>query len=150
MTYLERITYETGNVVANAQFVLKNAYRLKVLLEDLKGLNDYTKGSQALFIAEDKAKKAFEDARGKASEEILKAFEESPLSERDKKELRSVLLKRDYVVFSYFVENAYALGKEDVAIYESKINELQDIVSLERKLNGRLCEEADKVYPQYQ
>ena len=56
-----------------------------------------------------------------------------------------LLRKRQYLVGSYFLVNDSALGREEVAIYESKINELKELNKKARDLNGHFAKLIDEI-----
>lgn len=150
MTYLERITYLVGNFIELSQYVLKNAYRVTTLYENSKGLDCYTKGSEMIVQSEENAKRLCKEASLLTGKELEGYFLDRGLSEKDYKALVRILRKREYVMSYFFIENAYGLSKEDVMVYESKIQELEDLCKDASVLIGRLSKESDKLYALYQ
>jgi hypothetical protein len=146
MTYREHITYGAGTVIETVQYLLKNCYRLKALYQRGKEKASYLKGESGLLLSEEEGKKAFFDSLGKTADGILAELKDSGMSEKDYSSLTRVLKKRDYVVSTYFVDNGYVLSKEEIAVYESKITELDDIAKEAIRLNLAISKEADKAY----
>ena len=151
MTYLETITYLTGRYLQVSQFALKNADRLIALTEGLKEESHYfAHSSEYLDSLEAKAIALFRSQRTLSGEELVSFFEQHEgISEKEKKDLEKMLRKRDYLVGTYFYDNSADLGKEDVTIYASKIQELKELVALADKLSVSFNKEADKLYPHF-
>ena len=102
MTYLEKITYLTGNFIQLSQFTLKNAFRFICLLDNKNRENAYTEQSDAGFVvAENKAKELIQQFTFKGSDEILSFLENKGLSLKDYQKLTFVLKKRDYMVSAF-------------------------------------------------
>lgn len=150
MTYLERITYLVGNFIQLSQYVLKNAYRVSTLYQNSLRLDCYTKGDEMIVQSEEMAKKLLKEQEGLSSKELSLYFKDKGLSDKDYRDLTRILLKRDYVVSSFFVENAYALSREEIAVYESKISELEELSRDCSVLIGRLSKESDRMYARFQ
>lgn len=146
MTYLERITYLVGNFMELSQYTLKNAYRVAYLYENSKRLNEFTKGSELLISSEEQAKKACKDNFNKSSAELEEFFKDKGISLKNYKALVRILKKRDYVANYFFIENGYVLSKEEVAVYDSKIAELQELVADAKDLISKLDKESEKLY----
>lgn len=140
MTYEERITYLTGNFIQLSQFTLKNACRAISLLriED----NSYP----LIMKAEKEAEEMLLSFEFIGSEKIIESLKDSLLSKKMLEELSFILKKRDYVVSYFYVENASAIAREEIAIYESKINELDGYCKRAVKLNQDLALLCDKIY----
>lgn len=139
MTYLERITYLVGEVVELAQYVVKNAYRLNSYLGvghlDKEFLTDRN------IIAEDQAKKEYEKVLNKSGKEIIETLSNSYLSIKTMEKLSSLLLKRDYLINSFFIDNGYSLSKEDMVVYNDIIAQLEEYSSLAKELNASIAKE---------
>ena len=150
MTYLERITYLVGNFIELSQYVLKNAYRVAALYENSKGLDCYTRGSEMIVQSEENAKRLCKESSLLTGKELEDYFLGKGLSDRDYKAIVRILRKREYVMNYFFIANAYGLSKEDVMVYESKIQELEDLCKDASVLIGRLSKESDKLYALYQ
>lgn len=146
MTYLERITYLVGNFIELSQYALKNAFRVAALNTCLNGLDDYTKGSEMLIQAESMAKKLLEEYEYSGAMGQLNYFSTAGISQKNYTLLCKVIKKRDYVTNLFFVENGYALSKEEIAVYESKIVELQELCSLAKDVIVKLDKECEKLY----
>lgn len=147
MTYLEKITYLTGNFIQLSQFVLKNAYRLVSLIEAKEQETVYTKNSTgSLVAAETKADSMVRENTFLGSEEILLKLQNKGLSEKLLKEIFFVAKKRDYVVSRFYLDNAKEIATEEIAVYNSKINELQEYCDKAMETNQHLAKECDKLY----
>lgn len=147
MTYLEKITYLTGNFIQLSQFVLKNAYRLVSLLEAKENETVYTKNSTgSLVAAETMAEQMVKENTFLGSEAILLKLKEKGISEKLFKEVSYVAKKRDYVVSCFYLDNAKAIATEEIAVYNSKINELQEYCDKATAANQHLAKECDKLY----
>ncbi len=147
MTYLEKITYLTGNFIQLAQFTLKNAFRFTSLLENKNRGNAYTEQSDAGYVlAEKKAKDLIVDYTFKGSDEILAYLSDKGLSTKDYQKLSFILKKRDYVVSAFYLDNASQIATEEIAVYVSKINELQEYCDKAIELNRILAKECDRLY----
>lgn len=147
MTYLEKITYLTGNFIQLSQFTLKNAFRFVTLLENKAKETVYTERSDASYImAENQAKNLIVDYTFQGSEQILAFLKGMGLSVKDYEALSFVLKKRDYVVSAFYLDNANQIATEEIAVYVSKINELQGYCDKAIALNKRLAEECDRLY----
>lgn len=147
MTYLEKITYLTGNFIQLAQFTLKNAFRFICLLDNKNRENAYTEQSDAGFVvAENKAKELVEQFTFKGSDEILSFLQDKGLSLKDYQKLTFVLKKRDYIVSAFYLDNANQIATEEIAVYVSKINELQGYCDKAMELNQNLVKECNRLY----
>ncbi len=147
MTYLEKITYLTGNFIQLCQFTLKNAFRFTCLLENKNKETNYTKQSDAGFVmAENKAKDLIVKYTFKGSDEILSYLSDKGLSTKDFQKLTFILKKRDYVVSAFYLDNANQIATEEIAVYVSKINELQEYCDKAIELNQALAKECDRLY----
>ena len=146
MTYLERITYLVGNFIELSQYVLKNAYRVACLYENSKKLDCYTKGTEMIVQSEEEAKKLCRTNSMFSSSELEEYFKDRGLSGKDYSSLVRILRKRDYVSNYFFIENASSLSREEIAVYESKISELQEYCKDASVLIGRLSRESDRLY----
>ena len=124
MTYLEKITYLTGNFIQLSQFTLKNAFRFICLLDNKNRENAYTEQSDAGFVV----------------------AENKGLSLKDYQKLTFVLKKRDYIVSAFYLDNANQIATEEIAVYVSKINELQGYCDKAMELNQNLVKECDRLY----
>ena len=146
MTYLEKITYLTGNFIRLSQFTLKNAFRFICLLDNKNRENAYTEQSDAGFVvAENKAKELIQQFTFKGSDEILSFLENKGLSLKDYQKLTFVLKKRDYIVSAFYLDNANQIATEEIAVYVSKINELQGYCDKAMELNQNLVKECDRL-----
>ena len=150
MTYLERITYLVGNFAQLTQYALKNAYRVVTLCDNSKRVNEFTKGDELLVLSENQAKKLCLDQFTMGSSELEVFFKDKGMSEANYRALVRILKKRDYVVNYFFIENSYALSREEVAVYESRIEELSSLCEECSKLIAKLCKESDKLYTLFQ
>ena len=139
MTYAEKITYLTGNFIELAQFCLKNACRL-VSLINRKEETKLDAGA-CFSLAEAEAKKKVEEYTFQGSEKILEDLKDKGLPIKI-----FVLKKRDYVVSRFYLDNASQIATEQVVVYVSKINELQEYCDAALKLNQVLAKECDKQY----
>ena len=147
MTYLEKITYLTGNFIQLCQFSLKNTFRFVSLLERRESENVYTHQSEVnLVMAENNAKKLVVDYAFKGSDEILDYLKDKGLSAKDYKEISFLLKKRDYVVSSFYLDNAEQIATEEIAVYVSKINELEDYCNKAITYNQKIGKECDRLY----
>lgn len=147
MTYLERITYLTGNLVQSTQFALKNACRFVSLLsinnEDLP----FRKTGEADFvIAEKNATQLLLSFKSLSLSEILSLLKEKGMSVKDLKSLEDVISTRDYVMTYFYVENGDALAMEDINVYNAKIKELQSYVDKANELNVRFVNACERLY----
>lgn len=147
MTYLETITYLTGRYLQVSQFALKNAYRLVTLTEGAKKETPYFSEDETYEEAlESQAIDLFKKNKSLSGEEQIAYFEtREGISEKDRKNLYKVLRKRDYLVGYYFLDNSADFGKEEVAIFESKITELKELVSLAEKTSLSLSKACEKL-----
>lgn len=149
MTYLEKITYLTGNFIQLSQFVVKNAFRL-ISLYSLKEDSPYKIESDVPLLAcEGRANSLLKDFTFKGSDDILSFLDNKGLSIKIYKELTYVLKKRDYVVSMFYIENSKDIAREEIAVYVSKINELQEYCDKAKELNVSLAKLADQFYQQY-
>lgn len=147
MTYLEKITYLTGNFIQLSQFTLKNAFRFVSLYDRKNKENVYTEESQASFIlAENQAKDLITRFTFEGSEKILSYLSGKGLSVKEMADLSFILKKRDYVVSAFYLDNANQIASEEIAVYVSKINELQGYCDKAADLNRRLAKECDRLY----
>lgn len=137
MTYLERITYLVGEVIELSQYAIKNAYRLNAYYEVKLSDNEFV--TDRNIIAEDLAKKTYEKVLNKSGKEILNDLKDSNLSVKLMNDLTSLLLKRDFLVNSFFIENGYSLSKEDMVVYNDIIAQLEEYSSLAKELNSTLA-----------
>ncbi len=139
MTYLERITFLFGEVIEITQYAVKNAYRLNAYLSIGHSEKEFV--SDRNIIAENQAKKDYEKVLNKSGKEIIADFSNSYLSTKTMNKLSSLLLKRDYLVNSFFIDNGYALSKEDMVVYNDVIAQLEEYSSLAKELNSSLAKE---------
>lgn len=148
MTYLESITFLTGRFLQVSQFALKNAYRVVSLTYGKENETPYMKGSMTRQEAcEAIAASYLLQNRTFSGKDLITFFEVHPgLSNRDFDALKFVLNKRDYLVSYFFIENSPLLAREEIAIYESKINELKEYVDKAEKLNVSLSKACDRLY----
>ena len=144
MTYAEKITYLTGNFIELAQFSLKNACRL-VSLINRKEETKLDAGA-CFSLAEAEAKKKVEEYTFQGSKKILEDLKDKGLPIKIFDKLSFVLKKRDYVVSRFYLDNASQIATEQVVVYVSKINELQEYCDAALKLNQVLAKECDKQY----
>ena len=52
-----------------------------------------------------------------------------------------LLLKRDYLNNSFFIDNGYSLSKEDMVVYNDIIAQLEEYSSLAKELNVSIAKE---------
>lgn len=144
MTYYERITYLTGNFIQLSQYVLQNAFRFATLLQ----CKENTILSNDLILAENRAEQLLLEYEFKGSDLIIEKLssKEYPIAVKILNDIKFVLKKRDYVVSYFFIDNAKAFNREEVAVYESKIAELNQYCEKAKALNQKLVSEADKIY----
>ena len=103
--------------------------------------------SRACFsLAEAEAKKKVEEYTFQGSEKILEDLKDKGLPIKIFDKLSFVLKKRDYVVSRFYLDNASQIATEQVVVYVSKINELQEYCDAALKLNQVLAKECDKQY----
>ena len=146
MTFLEKITFLTGKFLQLSQYVLKNAYRAVSLIDAKEKYDQKEEKSLVLAASEVKAISLITDMENKGSAELISFFNNKGLDEKDKTSLKTLLLKRDYLVSYFYIDNANSLAKEDPGIYESKIAELNDYCSMATKLNKSLSKVCDDIY----
>ena len=126
---------------------MKNAFRFICLLDNKNRENAYTEQSDAGFVvAENKAKELIQQFTFKGSDEILSFLENKGLSLKDYQKLTFVLKKRDYIVSAFYLDNANQIATEEIAVYVSKINELQGYCDKAMELNQNLVKECDRLY----
>ncbi len=148
MTYLESITYLTGNFIQVSQFVLRNAYRVISLTAAKNKENAYLSGGMSQIEAAEAIANAYIlQNKGMGLGSLLKFFEIHPgLSKKDSDDLRFVLNKREYLISFFYIENSNRLAMEDVAVYESVIRELKEYIEKANNLNLSLSKACDKLY----
>ena len=147
MTYLEKITYLTGNFIQLCQFSLKNAYRLVCLLKEKEETTVYTDNMMGSYVAaENKAKVALKNVVFKGSDYIISDISSRGIPSKLEKDLIYVLKKRDYVVSSFYIDNADAIATEEIAVYVSKINELDEYCKKATEVNQALAKQVEKLY----
>lgn len=146
MTFLEKITFLTGKFLQLSQYVLKNAYRAVSLIDAKEKYDQKEEKSLVLAASEVKAISLITDMENKGSAELISFFNNKGLDEKDKTSLKTLLLKRDYLVSYFYIDNANSLAKEDPGIYESKIAELNDYCSMATKLNKSLSKVCNDIY----
>lgn len=147
MTYLESITYLTGNFLQVSQFALKNAYRVICLTEGIDKKTPYIFGADLIASFEAIAKSYVINNQALSGEQLIAFFSlHKGLSNQDMADLKKVLKKRDYLVSYFYIENSAQLAREEIAVYESKINELKEYVDLASKLNVSLSKACDRLY----
>ena len=102
MTYLESITYLTGNFLQVSQFAIKNAYRVITLTESKEKETPYMAGASSLAEAAEALAKAYLTMNKSLSgEELVQFFSlHKGLSSKDFKDLKLIhaykrLLKRE-------------------------------------------------------
>ena len=139
MTYLENITFLTGRFVQLSQYLLKTSFRLVALREEEEHRLSYQTKESIVSGAEAKAETYLSSSQGLSADDLIAFFSGKGISVKDRNELSFLLRKRQYLVGSYFLVNDAALGREDVAIYESKINELKEYNKKARDLNGHFA-----------
>ena len=144
MTYLENITFLTGRFVQLSQYLLKTSFRLVALREEEEHRLSYQTKESILSGAEAKAETYLSSSQGLSADDLIAFFSGKGISVKDRNELSFLLRKRQYLVGSYFLVNDAALGREDVAIYESKINELKEYNKKARDLNGHFARLIDQ------
>lgn len=143
MTYYERITYLTGNFIQLSQYVLQNAFRFACLLQ----CKENTILSNDLLLCEQRADDLLLEYEFKGSEMIIETLQKDyQIAKKLMDEIKFILKKRDYVVSYFYIDNAKAFNREEVAVYESKINELNTYCDRAKALNQKLVAEADKIY----
>ncbi len=144
MTYLENITFLTGRFVQLSQYLLKTSFRLVALREEEEHRLSYQTKESIVSGAEAKAETYLSSSQGLSADELISLFSGKGISVKDRNDLSFLLRKRQYLVGSYFLVNDAALGREDVAIYESKINELKEYNKKARDLNGHFARLIDQ------
>ncbi len=144
MTYLENITFLTGRFVQLSQYLLKTSFRLVALREEEEHRLSYQTKESIVSGAEAKAETYLSSSQGLSADDLIAFFSGKGISVKDRNELSFLLRKRQYLVGSYFLVNDAALGREDVAIYESKINELKEYNKKARDLNGHFARLIDQ------
>lgn len=144
MTYLENITFLTGRFVQLSQYLLKTSFRLVALREEEEHRLSYQTKESILSGAEAKAETYLSSSQGLSADDLIAFFSGKGISVKDRNDLSFLLRKRQYLVGSYFLVNDAALGREDVAIYESKINELKEYNKKARDLNGHFARLIDQ------
>lgn len=144
MTYLENITFLTGRFVQLSQYLLKTSFRLVALREEEEHRLSYQTKESIISGAEAKAETYLSSSQGLSADELISLFSGKGISVKDRNDLSFLLRKRQYLVGSYFLVNDAALGREDVAIYESKINELKEYNKKARDLNGHFARLIDQ------
>lgn len=151
MTYLESITYLTGNFIQVCQFAIKNAYRIVSLTSAKEKETPYMVGSMSVVeSAEAVAKAYFIQNKGLSDYQLINFFENSKgLSKKDMDTLRKLLSKRDYIVNYFFLDNSSKLAREEVAVYESIIKELHEYVDMAEKLNVTLSKACVRLYDSF-
>ena len=137
MTYLERITYLVGEFIELSQYAIKNAYRLNSYLNTKKRAEEYT--TDRNIIAENKAKESYSKITNKSGSEILNDLKDSSISTKDMNKLKSLLLKRDNIINTFFIENGYALSKEDLVVYNDIIAQLEEYRDLAKEINVKFA-----------
>lgn len=145
MTYLESITYLTGRFVQISQYLLKTSFRLVSFMEEEKNRLPFQTKESIRDGAEAKAESLLNEYQGSSAQELIDFFSNKGISVKDRNELSLLLRKRQYLVGSYFLVNDSALGREEVAIYESKINELKELNKKARDLNGHFAKLIDEI-----
>ena len=137
MTYLERITYLVGEFIELSQYAIKNAYRLNSYLNTKKRAEEYT--TDRNIIAENKAKESYSKITNKSGSDILNDLKDSSISTKDMNKLKSLLLKRDNIINTFFIENGYALSKEDLVVYNDIIAQLEEYRDLAKEINVKFA-----------
>ena len=145
MTYLERITYLEGRFLEVFQYALYNAYRVATFSDGVKDLTPQSDTEENAQAKESQARAHLIESQGKGFDAIAEDLFGHGLSFKDEKELKSLLLKRNYLVSYFFVDCARELAKEDPKVYENKIDELQEYVDRAIALNGSLAKAFDKI-----
>lgn len=151
MTYLEKITYLTGNYLQISQFVIKNAYRVIALTEGKEKESYYlSQSSSYVESCEANAKAYILKNESLSGQQLIQFFSmHEGLSKKDFKDLSTVLSKRDYLVSYFYIENSSRMAREDVAIYESIIKELNEYIELANKVNVSLSKACDRLYSSF-
>ena len=144
MTYLEKILYLSGKYISQCQFVVKTAYRLSFLNQTKK--EGYISSLDALEVKESQALSQLREHMHYSGEEHITYLQDKGFSIKDFALLKKVLLRRDYLISTYYMDNSEALGREEVAIYESKIKELEEYCQDCDKLNVELNKLCDRFY----
>ena len=137
MTYLERITYLVGEFIELSQYAIKNAYRLNSYLNTKKRAEEYT--TDRNIIAENKAKESYSKITNKSGSDILNDLKDSSISTKDMNKIKSLLLKRDNIINTFFIENGYALSKEDLVVYNDIIAQLEEYRDLAKEINVKFA-----------
>ena len=137
MTYLERITYLVGEFIELSQYAIKNAYRLNSYLNTKKRSEEYT--TDRNIIAENKAKESYSKITNKSGSDILNDLKDSSISTKDMNKIKSLLLKRDNIINTFFIENGYALSKEDLVVYNDIIAQLEEYRDLAKEINVKFA-----------
>ena len=53
--------------------------------------------------------------------------------------IKSLLLKRDNIINTFFIENGYALSKEDLVVYNDIIAQLEEYRDLAKEINVKFA-----------
>lgn len=148
MTYIEKITYQTGSFLQIMQFAIKNAYRLTFLTNGSKVENPSLKGNSTILeVQEASAIKELVKNQSFTSKETISYFSSNEgLSKKDLNTLSKLLKKRDYIISYYFIDNASQLAMENALIYESKIKELDEYINEATNLNISISKSIEKQY----
>ncbi len=151
MTYLEKITFLTGNFLQVSQFVIKNAYRVICLTEGKNKETHYlSKSPEYIEGYESLARSYIIKNESLSGQQLITFFENHVgLSKKDFNDLVKILKKRDYLVSYFFIENSPKMAREEVAVYESLIKELNEYIELANKLNVSLAKACDRLYDMF-
>jgi hypothetical protein len=141
MTYSERITFLIGQFMEAYQYTLKNAFRFVCLEEAPKPAS-----LETLEAKEAAALPLLCDSEEWSVSQKIAFFTGKGLSEKDFSALSLLIRKCAFLSVYFFVANAKALAREEIAIYESKITELSDYVHKAVELNQRLSKACDGFY----
>lgn len=151
MTYLERITYLTGNFIQVCQFTVKNAFRVIALTEGKEKQTYYMQNSYEYIQTLEATSKEYLKSSESLSGEKLSEFFTSHhgLSSKDLKDLTSLLTFRDKLIASFYLDNSYAISKEDVTVYEGLIADLTKKIEKLEKLNVSFSKACDRLYDSF-
>ncbi len=145
MTYAEKITYLIGNYVEICQYVIKNSYRIVALSEYQKKKRIDIEPLGLEINAETYAVSLLKDNVSFSGKECCDFFSGKGISDKDFSLLKKVLLKKDYFVNLFYIDNAKSIAREEVAVYESIIKEIDEDIERAKKLNVSLAKSADSL-----
>jgi hypothetical protein len=149
MTYAEKITYLVGNDMELVSYVLRNAYRVVCLTEGLSKRTPAVETEGLIASEESRALALVTEKRDAGTEALLSFIQGKGLSEKEETSLVKVLHRRDYLLSLFFLDNAKAIAREEVAVYESIIKELNEYLDEAKSLNQSLSKSADRILASY-